>query len=229
VNPAGNRPATVAGSLPQPEPAELIVTTASQLFLDRGFTRVSMAELAAELGMSKKTIYRHFPDKRSLLVAALDRLFAEMETALNEAVNTEAEEFTAQVERFLLAAGGQLSRIRAPQLELRRRDAVLSLYVDKRVEVLIYQRIDRLFRVGRGRGVVQGPPELLTAITRGAFDELLGSDLAHELDWSAADLLRTVVATVLHGVLQVPPPAHPTSRSPQAPDTGSTDDQEKIP
>ncbi|MFF1739648.1 TetR/AcrR family transcriptional regulator, partial [Streptomyces mirabilis] len=55
--------------------ADVIVEAACRLFLAPGSVRVSMDDLARELGMSKKTIYRHFPDKRSLLAAVLDRQF----------------------------------------------------------------------------------------------------------------------------------------------------------
>ncbi|MGH3575538.1 MAG: TetR/AcrR family transcriptional regulator [Pseudonocardiaceae bacterium] len=54
----------------------MIVEAAGRLFFAPGVARVSMDDLARELGMSKKTIYRHFPDRRSLLAAVLDRQFA---------------------------------------------------------------------------------------------------------------------------------------------------------
>ncbi|WP_279581213.1 TetR/AcrR family transcriptional regulator [Fodinicola feengrottensis] len=61
---------------------DLIVNAAGRLFLAPGAGRVSMDDLAHELGMSKKTIYRHFPDKHSLLTAVLDRQFGAVERAL---------------------------------------------------------------------------------------------------------------------------------------------------
>ena len=38
-------------------------------FLTQGFRSVTMDDLAAELGMSKKTLYAHFPSKKALLEA----------------------------------------------------------------------------------------------------------------------------------------------------------------
>jgi AcrR family transcriptional regulator len=40
------------------------------LFFRYGFSRVTMDEVADSLGMSKKTLYRHFPGKEELLEAA---------------------------------------------------------------------------------------------------------------------------------------------------------------
>lgn len=103
---------------------DVIVEAAGRLFFAPGFARVSMDDLARELGMSKKTIYRHFPDKRSLLAAVLDRQFAAVERALvTVAEDAEGQPFGVRVQRFLIAAGGELGRIDASQLATGRGDA----------------------------------------------------------------------------------------------------------
>ncbi len=42
-------------------------------FFSHGFRRVTMDDLAAELGISKKTLYAHFPGKFDLLEAGTGR------------------------------------------------------------------------------------------------------------------------------------------------------------
>lgn len=44
-----------------------IFSIAEKLFGEKGFEQVTMAEIATEAGMSKKTLYVHFADKRELL------------------------------------------------------------------------------------------------------------------------------------------------------------------
>ena len=44
-----------------------ILHKAEEMFLQFGFSRVTMEEIAMELGMSKKTLYRFFPGKEQLL------------------------------------------------------------------------------------------------------------------------------------------------------------------
>lgn len=163
-----------------------------------------MDELARELGMSKKTIYRHFPDKRSLLTAVLDRQFTAVERTLVEATDSAAgQPFHVRVQRFLIAAGTELGRIGAAQLAAGRGgDAILRRYVEQRTDTVVFQRLDELFRDGHRQGLLSTPPELLSEITRGALERLLTSQLPHELDWTAADLLRATVDTVLHGAIR---------------------------
>ncbi|GAA3440435.1 TetR/AcrR family transcriptional regulator [Kutzneria kofuensis] len=181
--------------------AEVIVDAASRLFLGPG--RVSMDDLARELGMSKKTIYRHFPDKQSLLTAVLDRQFGAIERAVRAAEQeTEGRPLSERVQRFLIAAGGELARIGAAQLATGRGDAMLRRHVEQRIDAVVYQRLDELFRDGHRRGLLTAPPELLGEITRGAVERLLNSQLPRELDCTAADLLRTTVDTVLYGAIR---------------------------
>jgi len=133
--------------------------------------------------MSKKTIYRHFPDKRSLLAAVLNRHFAAVERMLAAAEDAEGQPFGVRVQRFLIGAGSVLGRIGAAQLAMGRGDALLRQYVQQ-------------------RGLPSAPPERLGEITRGALERLLTSQLPRELDWTAADVLWVTVDTVLYGAIR---------------------------
>ena len=64
----------------QSDPAEVatrqrILARARNDFLAQGFRSVTMDDLAAELGMSKKTLYVHFPSKKALLEAIVSDKF----------------------------------------------------------------------------------------------------------------------------------------------------------
>jgi AcrR family transcriptional regulator len=183
--------------------AEVIVEVAGRLFLAPGSGRVSMDELARELGMSKKTIYRHFPDKHSLLIAVVDRQFGAVERTLSAAAgDADGMPFDERVRRFLVAAGGELGRIGASQLAAGRGDAVLRRHVEQRIDAVVYRRLDELFADGHRRGLLAVPPELLGEIIRGAVERLLNSRLPRELNCTASDLLRATVDTVLYGAVR---------------------------
>jgi AcrR family transcriptional regulator len=193
----------IVSSVSEERRSEVIVDAASRLFLAPGLGRVSMDELARELGMSKKTIYRHFPDKHSLMTAVLDRQFGAIErTLVAAAQGTAGAPFGEQVRAFLLAACGGLARVGAAQLATGRGDPVLRRHVQRRIDAVVYQRLDALFRDGHRRGLLATPPELLGEIIRGAVERLLNSDLARDLDLTAADLFRATVDTVLYGAIR---------------------------
>ncbi len=48
-----------------------IIAHADRVFRERGFRKVTVEELCADLGMSKRTFYRHFADRDELVVAVV--------------------------------------------------------------------------------------------------------------------------------------------------------------
>lgn len=58
---------------------EKIVASASQLLMDFGVRGVTMDEVAANLGMSKRTLYEHFKDKRELVAACVEHMVVQQE------------------------------------------------------------------------------------------------------------------------------------------------------
>jgi len=50
------------------ETKQLLVETAFELFVERGFTNVSMEEVAQAAGVSRSTLYRRFPTKEDLVL-----------------------------------------------------------------------------------------------------------------------------------------------------------------
>lgn len=52
---------------------ERILETADRLFYGQGLRAVGVDTIAAEIGISKRTLYNHFPSKDALIVAYLQR------------------------------------------------------------------------------------------------------------------------------------------------------------
>ncbi|MFT4009447.1 MAG: helix-turn-helix domain-containing protein [Nocardioidaceae bacterium] len=71
---------TVGATTKQPRPPqrrmknrrEVIISTASTLFVARGFSRVTMRDIAAEMGITDAALYRYFPNQRAILTAVMD-------------------------------------------------------------------------------------------------------------------------------------------------------------
>ncbi|MFT5883952.1 MAG: AcrR family transcriptional regulator [Arcticibacterium sp.] len=60
---------------------ERILIKSQELYFTRGIRSVTMDEIAAALGISKKTIYLHFSDKRSLVEASTKHFLAQEKCA----------------------------------------------------------------------------------------------------------------------------------------------------
>src|SRR6202047_2013607 len=65
-------------SLPaKPSMKERILATADRLFYLRGIRAIGVDTVAAEIGISKRTLYNHFPSKDALISAYLERRFVQ--------------------------------------------------------------------------------------------------------------------------------------------------------
>src|ERR1700735_4619937 len=60
---------------PKPAMKDRILETADRLFYLRGIRAIGVDTIAAEVGISKRTLYNHFPSKDALISAYLERRF----------------------------------------------------------------------------------------------------------------------------------------------------------
>jgi AcrR family transcriptional regulator len=63
---------------------EQISDVATLMFCERGFDNVRIAEIAAAVGVSEKTVYNYFPTKESLVLDRADELEDELRQAIRE-------------------------------------------------------------------------------------------------------------------------------------------------
>jgi AcrR family transcriptional regulator len=61
----------------KPDMKERILATADRLFYLRGIRAIGVDTVAAEIGISKRTLYNHFPSKDALISAYLERRFVQ--------------------------------------------------------------------------------------------------------------------------------------------------------
>src|ERR1044071_9456049 len=78
-----------------------IVDAARAHFFSHGFRSVTMDDLAAEWGISKKTLYAYFPGKFDLLEAVLADKLRSVETTLKEVTRAHPDDFPATLRKLL--------------------------------------------------------------------------------------------------------------------------------
>src|ERR1700719_3513455 len=91
-----------------------IVEAARAHFLSHGFRSVTMDDLADELGISKKTLYAHFPGKIDLLEAVLADKFASVEATLKKITRAHSHDFPTALHELLANTQRELDEIKPP-------------------------------------------------------------------------------------------------------------------
>src|SRR5438876_8008534 len=94
--------------------AQRIVEAARAHFFSHGFRSVTMDDLAAELGISKKTLYAHFPGKTALLEAVLADKFAGVSATLDQITREHPHDFSRALHELLAATQRELDVIKPP-------------------------------------------------------------------------------------------------------------------
>jgi AcrR family transcriptional regulator len=120
----------------EPGARERLVVAAVDLFTEQGYDATTVAQIVARAGVTKSTFFRHFPDKRELLVAGQETLSRLLSEGIAEAPDNAGplEAVAAGLARAS-AAMGPMSREIAPRLkaavaasaELQERDALKSV------------------------------------------------------------------------------------------------------
>ncbi|WP_427889220.1 TetR/AcrR family transcriptional regulator [Kribbella sp. GL6] len=124
----------------QPGARERLVLAAVDLFAEHGYDATTVAQIADRAGVTKSTFFRHFPDKRELLVAGQDALSTLLAEGISEAP-ADATPLEAVAAGLAKASGfmGPMNRELAPRLkaaiaastELQERDALKSVGMAK--------------------------------------------------------------------------------------------------
>src|SRR5258708_31986159 len=66
----------------EPDARQRLVRAALDLFTEQGYDNTTVAQIAERAGLTKSTFFRHFPDKREVLVAGQDTLCRLFEEAI---------------------------------------------------------------------------------------------------------------------------------------------------
>jgi AcrR family transcriptional regulator len=181
-----------------------ILGAARAQFLAHGFHRVTMDDLAQGLGMSKKTIYTHFPSKTALLEAMLLEKFRCVEEDLEAITSACAADFPTGLYRLLACVQRHTEEIRPPFLrDIQREAPDLFQVVQARRRDVIQRSFSHLLGEGRREGLIRKdtPVHLLIDILLGAVDAIINPPRLAELGLSPTSGFTAIISVILEGAL----------------------------
>src|SRR5213076_2124340 len=144
-----------------------IVDAARVHFFSHGFRSVTMDDLAEELGISKKTIYTHFPGKIDMLEAVLADKFASVEEQLKEVTRAQPHDFPATLRELLAGTQRELDEIKPPFVrDMRQKAPQVFKLIERRRAALFQRYFGNLLLAGQRAGMVRKdvPANLIIAI-----------------------------------------------------------------
>ena len=177
----------------EPDAAGRLREAAMALYTEQGFERTTVAEIADRAGVTARTFFRHFADKREVLFAGSEELEQRMVDALAAAPSSAGP--MDAIAAALLAAAGMFGDRRDYS---RKRQAVIAATPELRERELIKMAslAAAFARALRKRGVATAVASLAAetgvAVFRVAFERWVadpkGPDLAAVMRATLADL-----------------------------------------
>jgi len=163
-----------------------------------------MNDLANELGVSKKTLYAHFPGKFDLLEAVLADKFASVEAKLKEVSRAHPHDFPARLHDLLAGTQRELDEIKPPFVrDMRQKAPQVFKVVERRRGALIQRYFGNLFIEGQRAGMVRKdvPAKLIIEILLAIVQSIMNPPKIEELDILPKEGFAGILKIVLEGAL----------------------------
>jgi len=181
-----------------------IIKAARSHFFAHGFRGVTMDDLAAELGMSKKTLYASFASKEALLRAVLVDKFTSVETDLERITSEGSADVLAALRQLLACMKNHAEEIQPPFVrDIRREAPEMFQLVQNRRRDLIQRYFGKLFEQGRRAGIIRKdvPAQLMIEILLGATEAIMNPPKLAELELTPKAGFTAIIAVVIDGIL----------------------------
>ena len=119
---------------------DAIIAAVNRLLADKGFDLMTVDEVAADVGIAKASLYKHFPSKEALAAAAMVRL---LERTLAMIDQQTAREGTSAVDRLMamsrwaleMQLGGEMPTVPSQNSSLRAELVAHKTYLDLLIQV----------------------------------------------------------------------------------------------
>lgn len=184
----------------EPDARGRLEKAALELYSERGFEQTTVAEIAKRAGLTERTFFRHYADKREVLFSGAGLLEALLVRTLTETPQTTAP--IAAVATALQAAAELMQQRREQAVQ---RQAVITANAELRERELIKlaSLAGALAQALRGRGVSEPTASLAaetgTAVFRIAFDRWVNPANKRTLAWLMSDTFDDLKAIAAGG------------------------------
>ena len=181
-----------------------ILEAARRRFFREGYARVTMDELARELGMSKKTLYQHFPTKAALAAAVMEAFRSQVAEGLGRIFEDLTLSLPERLARAFAEAAHHLRQIEKPFLEdLARFLPDVWAETERFRSETIARLLGGALREGQAAGFIRTdvPVEILLRSFQAVAECLVTPAALMELPYTLPEMIRLVIQLLFEGML----------------------------
>ena len=167
-----------------------------------GFYKTTMDDVASELGMSKKTIYKFFPSKDELVMAIAKHFMNGMKTKILPALSSDknAIEKLAELINILAKASDKISPKRMD--EIRRYFPNLWNEIDSFRTKMMFGNITKVIEQGKKEGLfIDYPTNIVMNVLVASVRNIVNPDFILNNNFSIIEAARYAFRIIIGGIV----------------------------
>jgi AcrR family transcriptional regulator len=191
-------------ALPQAALSRRIIAAGRRHFFAHGFRAITTDDLAAELAISKKTLYALFPSKEALLEAVVLEKFGSVDAEFARISGNPSLGCVEKLHQLLACLQQEMEEIQPPFVrDMQRGAPEIFALIERRRAGIIRQHFGTLFEQSRRAGMIRKdvPTGLLLAVILGAVNAVVNPVKLAELRLQPREGLLSILRIILEGAM----------------------------
>ena len=180
-----------------------IMEAASDRFMESGLYKVTMDEIASDLRMSKKTMYKFFPSKEVLLKAIVHTLLNRVENEVQTIISSDTQ-FEEKLTSILTFIGKIMRRLSRPFMtDIQRFAPVLWKEIDTFRREKVFSKIQQIFRQAKKEGVFREDldVDLFFLVFTTSLQGIMNPQVLSQQPFSAEEAFKGIFRILYEGAL----------------------------
>ncbi len=179
-----------------------ILSAAEEMFMQYGYSKVTMEEIAAGLGISKKTLYRFFPNKKELLRELMTQRQCEFMDHIEGIWKREDIDFVGKFRETLDFVGERSSKMNKFQDIQRIAPDIWQEIHDFKKEK-IFDKVRKLFEAGFETGIFRNDidRDIVILVYTHAVESIVNPEALSELPCTAGQAFEAISKIIFEGIL----------------------------
>lgn len=193
-------------------PKALILEEAQKQFFTHGYSKVLMADLARQLGMSKKTLYQYFRGKEELLHAVVKNYLEKLQQEVEQLLQQNEPDFVQKAEQVFRTVGQRFAQINGQLLADIRKHTPSSWQLLQQYRAqAAFSRFRTLLEEGKRKGYIREDANISLAVLlyASALEKILDpefirqvpEELMQGLNYTPSAVYEGLASLIFHGLL----------------------------
>ena len=181
-----------------------ILDKSHEMFQDFGYSKVTMEEIASNLGISKKTLYKHFSNKEHVLRELVESVKCGVEEKFEQILTDENSDFIQKLQLILDLIGDNVRKMQGHFTE-----DIIKNHPDIWKDIQEFRRkksqsrFTKLIDIGVKEGFIKANinSHIVMRIYTAAIHDIMIPDVLLQIPLTANQVYDEIIKTLFEGIL----------------------------